>query len=175
MTCQPANSPPQRLVRQVERASFAAEPRRRTRIAVLAAITIALAGAGVSKRSALGASVALLGHVQWILVAAAVMLELASLAAMAVAAAALPKTAVIRDEHGEPGILETLREQVGARLLGDSEPASHDRAGTVSPRIVPGRAALAAAGEPDFLPVHNHPALDCTADRAFAAGRHPAG
>jgi len=57
--------------------------RRRTRVAVVAVATAALTGAGVTKRSALAASVALLGHLQWSWIPAAVALELASLAALA--------------------------------------------------------------------------------------------
>jgi putative heme transporter len=57
--------------------------RRRARVAVVAVAAVALAGAGVTKRSALAASVALLGQVQWLWVAAAAVLELASLATLA--------------------------------------------------------------------------------------------
>jgi putative heme transporter len=53
------------------------------RIAIVAVATVALAGAGVTQRAALAASIALLGHLQWVWVPAAVMLELASLAALA--------------------------------------------------------------------------------------------
>jgi len=55
----------------------------RARIAIVAVTTVALTGAGVTKRAALPASIALLGHLQWVWVPAAVMLELASLAALA--------------------------------------------------------------------------------------------
>jgi putative heme transporter len=57
--------------------------RRMAQVAVVAVAAMALAGAGVTQRSVLAASVALLGHVQWIWIAAGVMLELASLAALA--------------------------------------------------------------------------------------------
>jgi uncharacterized membrane protein YbhN (UPF0104 family) len=57
--------------------------RRTARVAVVAVAMVALAGAGVAKRSALAASVAVLGHLQWVWLPAAVMLELASLAALA--------------------------------------------------------------------------------------------
>jgi hypothetical protein len=53
------------------------------RVAVVAAATVALAGAGVVQRSVLTASVTVLGHLQWIWIPAALMLELASLAALA--------------------------------------------------------------------------------------------
>lgn len=56
---------------------------RMARVAVVAVATVALAGAGVTQRSVLAASLAVLGHLQWIWVPAAVMLELASLAALA--------------------------------------------------------------------------------------------
>lgn len=73
---------------QVQEAVIAAMPsrqkrQRRGRVAVVAAATAALAAAGVTKWSALAASVALLGHVRWMWPAAAVVLELASLAALA--------------------------------------------------------------------------------------------
>jgi putative heme transporter len=55
----------------------------RARVAVIAAATAVLAAAGVTKRSALAASVAALGHLQWSWIPAAVTLELASLAALA--------------------------------------------------------------------------------------------
>ncbi len=60
-------------------------PRRRrvARVAVVAVATLALAGAGVAKRSALAASVAVLRHLQWAWLPAAVLLEIASLAALA--------------------------------------------------------------------------------------------
>src|SRR6516162_7245462 len=83
---------------------------------------------------------------------------------------ALHQPAVVNGEHGEPGLVEALCEQVGAGLLGDSEPASHDHAGTVSPRIVPGRALGAATGEDDFLPVHKHAAFDGTVHRGSFEG-----
>src|SRR5215469_10727454 len=85
-------------------------------------------------------------------------------------AAARHQTAVVNGEHGEPGLVEASCEQAGAGLLGDSEPASHDHAGTVSPRIVPGRALGAATGEHDFLPVHKHAAIDGTAHRSSFEG-----
>jgi hypothetical protein len=55
----------------------------KARVAVVAAATAVLAGAGVIKRSALAASVAALGQLQWSWIPAAVTLELASLAALA--------------------------------------------------------------------------------------------
>jgi putative heme transporter len=53
------------------------------RVAVVAVAAAALTGAGVTKRSVVAASVAVLGQLQWIWVPAAVLLELASLAALA--------------------------------------------------------------------------------------------
>jgi putative heme transporter len=53
------------------------------RVAVVAVAVAVLVGAGVTKRSVLAASFAVLGHLQWIWVPAAVLLELASLAALA--------------------------------------------------------------------------------------------
>jgi putative heme transporter len=54
-----------------------------TRVAVVAVAAVALAGAGVIMRCTLKASVAQLGHLQWGWIPAAVLLELASLAALA--------------------------------------------------------------------------------------------
>jgi hypothetical protein len=56
---------------------------RMARVAVLAVATATLVGAGVAKRPVLTASVALLGHLRWVWVPAAVLLELASLVALA--------------------------------------------------------------------------------------------
>jgi len=55
----------------------------KTRVAVVAVAIAVLAGAVVTKRSALAASVALLGHLQWGWIPSALTLELASLAALA--------------------------------------------------------------------------------------------
>ena len=62
-----------------------AHPRRRrtTRVTLIAVATAALTGAGVTNRSALAASVARLGQLHWSWIPAAVILELASLAALA--------------------------------------------------------------------------------------------
>jgi putative heme transporter len=60
-----------------------ASRRRMARVAVVAVATVALTGVGVTKRSVLAASVAVLGQLQWVWVPAAVVLELASLAALA--------------------------------------------------------------------------------------------
>lgn len=66
-------------------AASARQPRRRrvARVAVVAVATLALASASVAKRSALTASVAVLGRLQWAWLPAAVLLEIASLAALA--------------------------------------------------------------------------------------------
>lgn len=53
------------------------------RAAVTAAAAAVIAGTGLTKHAALAASFALLGHVQWIWVAAAIVLESASFAALA--------------------------------------------------------------------------------------------
>jgi hypothetical protein len=53
---------------------------------------------------------------------------------------ALPKTAVVEGQDSEPGLVESLREQVGARLLGHRASAGHDHAGAVGSWIVPGGA-----------------------------------
>jgi len=55
----------------------------KARVAVVAVAIAVLAGAGVTKLSALAASVAVLGHLQWSWIPAALTLELASLAALA--------------------------------------------------------------------------------------------
>ena len=57
--------------------------RRMARLAVASVAAVALMGAGVTKWSVLSASIALLGHLQWIWFPAAVLLELASLTALA--------------------------------------------------------------------------------------------
>jgi uncharacterized membrane protein YbhN (UPF0104 family) len=57
--------------------------RRVTRVTLIAVATAALTGAGVTMRPALAASVARLGHLHWSWIPAAVVLELASLAALA--------------------------------------------------------------------------------------------
>jgi uncharacterized protein (TIRG00374 family) len=69
--------------RQTGPVSSHGRQRRTARVAVVVLATVALTGAGVTKRSVLAASLAVLGHLQWIWVPAAVMLELASLAALA--------------------------------------------------------------------------------------------
>jgi putative heme transporter len=56
---------------------------RKAHVAVVAIAIAVLAGVGLTKRSALAASIALLGHLQWSWIAPAVLLELASLAALA--------------------------------------------------------------------------------------------
>jgi putative heme transporter len=58
--------------------------KRVARIAVTAFAAAALAVAGVTNRAALGASFAVLGHLQWIWVPAVIMLESASMAAFAI-------------------------------------------------------------------------------------------
>jgi hypothetical protein len=67
---------------------------------------------------------------------------------------AVPETAIVEGEDGEPCVVESLREPVGARLLGHCEAAGHDHAGTVGSWIVPGGAFAVAAAESNLLPLH---------------------
>jgi putative heme transporter len=80
-TCRPA--PDRNRTLGVQQTRPAPAHQRRLRMAVVVLATVALTGAAVTKRSILAASVAVLGHLQWIWVPAALMLELASLAALA--------------------------------------------------------------------------------------------
>jgi putative heme transporter len=70
-------------VPRIEPAPSRQRRRRIPRLAVLAVAMAALTGAGVSERSVLAASVAALGHLRWMWIPAAVVLEIASLAALA--------------------------------------------------------------------------------------------
>src|SRR6266567_5301687 len=86
--------------------------------------------------------------------------------------AALAQVAVVEGQDAEPGLVEPPGEQVGARLLGHREAAGHDHAGAVAPRVVPGRALGAAAGEPDLLPFHGCPRLDVQRNASSAEVNH---
>src|SRR5258706_10286976 len=66
-------------------------------------------------------------------------------------ATALPETAVVEGENGEPGVVEPLGEQVGRRLLRHRQTAGHDHAAAVGSRVVPGGALGVAASEVNLL------------------------
>jgi len=68
-------------------------------------------------------------------------------------AAALADTSVVEGQDTEPCLVKIRGEPVGARFLGDGEPAGHHHAGAVGARVVPGRAQGAGAGESDLAPV----------------------
>jgi uncharacterized membrane protein YbhN (UPF0104 family) len=76
----PATSSP---ARDTAPASRHRSRRRAAQAATILAVTVALVSVGVTERSALAGSVALLGHLRWICVAAAVALEAVSMAALA--------------------------------------------------------------------------------------------
>jgi hypothetical protein len=72
-------------------------------------------------------------------------------------ATALPEMAVVDGEDGEPGVVESLREQVGARFLGHRATAGHDHARAVDPWVVPRSAVRISAEEVNLLPLSGHP------------------
>jgi hypothetical protein len=56
-------------------------------------------------------------------------------------------------EHGEPGVVEPVRERVGARLLGHRATTGHGHARAVGLGVVPRRALRVAAEEANLLPL----------------------
>jgi len=67
-----------------------------------------------------------------------------------------PEMAVVEGEDGEPGVVESLRERIGAQLLRHRAAAGHDHAGAVGSGVVPSSALRVAADEADFLPLDGH-------------------